>query len=143
MASCKGFLNHKEELRVDSAKESKEYVLQFPLASITAPVLIDNIFYDFDKATLTPASTKSLDELVGLLEGESERYHRAERALRLQGQCRIQQAIVSAPCPVGGQLSDSPRHREGAPYPCGIWQGATKESPQETHREISLAQGGR
>ena len=67
MASCKGFLNHKEELRVDSAKESKEYVLQFPLASITAPVLIDNIFYDFDKATLTSASTKSLDELVGLL----------------------------------------------------------------------------
>ena len=67
MASCKGFLNHKEELRVDSAKESKEYVLQFPLASITAPVLIDNIFYDFDKARLTPASTKSLDELVGLL----------------------------------------------------------------------------
>ena len=53
MASCKGFLNHKEELRVDSAKESKEYVLQFPLASITAPVLIDNIFYDFDKATLS------------------------------------------------------------------------------------------
>lgn len=67
MASCKGFLNHKEELKVDSAKESKEYVLQFPLASITAPVLIDNIFYDFDKATLTPASTKALDELVGLL----------------------------------------------------------------------------
>ena len=28
MASCKGFLNHKEELRVDTAKESKEYVLQ-------------------------------------------------------------------------------------------------------------------
>ena len=67
MASCKGFLNHKEELRVDSAKESKEYVLQFPLASITAPVLIDNIFYDFDKATLRPESTKALDELVKLL----------------------------------------------------------------------------
>ena len=48
-------------------KESKEYVLQFPLASISAPVLIDNIFYDFDKATLTPASTKALDELVTLL----------------------------------------------------------------------------
>ena len=68
MASCKGFLNHKEELRVDTAKESKEYVLQFPLASITAPVLIDNIFYDFDKATLTPASTKALDELTSLLQ---------------------------------------------------------------------------
>lgn len=67
MASCKGFLNHKEEIRVDSAKESKEYTLQFPLASITAPVLIDNIFYDFDKATLTANSTKALDELVNLL----------------------------------------------------------------------------
>lgn len=67
MASCKGYLNHKEELRVDSAKESKEYVLQFPLASITAPVLIDNIFYDFDKATLTEASTTALDQLVTLL----------------------------------------------------------------------------
>ena len=71
MASCKGFLNHKEELRIDSAKESKEYVLQFPLASISAPVLIDNIFYDFDKATLTPASTQALDKLVALLKENS------------------------------------------------------------------------
>ena len=71
MASCKGFLNHKEELRIDSAKESKEYVLQFPLASISAPVLIDNIFYDFDKATLTPASTQALDKLVALLRENS------------------------------------------------------------------------
>ena len=71
MASCKGFLNHKEELRIDSAKESKEYVLQFPLASISAPVLIDNIFYDFDKATLTPASTQALDKLAALLKENS------------------------------------------------------------------------
>ena len=71
MASCKGFLNHKEELRIDSAKESKEYVLQFPLASISVPVLIDNIFYDFDKATLTPASTQALDKLVALLKENS------------------------------------------------------------------------
>lgn len=71
MASCKGFLSHKEELRIDSAKESKEYVLQFPLASISAPVLIDNIFYDFDKATLTPASTQALDKLVALLKENS------------------------------------------------------------------------
>jgi len=67
LASCKGFLNHKEELHVEKTDDSKEYVLQFPLASITAPVLIDNIFYDFDKATLRPESTKALDELVKLL----------------------------------------------------------------------------
>lgn len=67
LATCKGFLNHKEELRVKPAEESEEYVMQFPLASITAPVLIDNIFYDFDKATLRPESTAALDELVKLL----------------------------------------------------------------------------
>ena len=67
LGTCKGFLNHKEELRVDSVKESQEYVLQFPLASITAPVLIDNIFYDFDKATLRPESTVALDNLISLL----------------------------------------------------------------------------
>jgi outer membrane protein OmpA-like peptidoglycan-associated protein len=67
LGTCKGFLNHKEQLRVDTVSTSEEYVLQFPLASITAPVLIDNIFYDFDKATLRPESTKSLDELIALL----------------------------------------------------------------------------
>lgn len=61
LGTCKGFLNHKEQLRVEPVTESTEYVLQFPLASITAPVLIDNIFYDFDKATLRPESTTALD----------------------------------------------------------------------------------
>ncbi|MBR1463565.1 MAG: OmpA family protein [Prevotella sp.] len=68
LASCRGFLNHKEELRVEPVTESEEYTLQFPLASIRVPVLIDNIFYDFDKATLRPESAASLDELVKLLE---------------------------------------------------------------------------
>jgi len=67
LGTCKGFLNHKEQLRVEPVEESQEYVLQFPLASITAPVLIDNIFYDFDKATLRPESAKALDSLVTLL----------------------------------------------------------------------------
>ena len=67
LGTCKGFLNHKEELRVDTATVSHEYVLQFPLANISAPVLIDNIFYDFDKATLRPESQTALDELVKLL----------------------------------------------------------------------------
>lgn len=67
LATCKGFLNHKEELRVEPVQESKEYVLQFPLASIRVPVLIDNIFYDFDKYSLRPESTAALDELVKLL----------------------------------------------------------------------------
>ena len=67
LGTCKGFLNHQEELRVDTVDSSQEYVLQFPLASITAPVMIDNIFYDFDKATLRPESEEALDKLVELL----------------------------------------------------------------------------
>ncbi len=67
LGTCKGYLNHKEQLKVDTVQESEEYVLQFPLASITAPVLIENIFYDFDKATLRPESTEALDKLIALL----------------------------------------------------------------------------
>ena len=67
LATCKGYLNHQEQLRVEPVTKSEEYVLQFPLANISAPVLIENIFYDFDKATLRPESATALDELVRLL----------------------------------------------------------------------------
>lgn len=67
LATCDGFLNHKEEINIGSVKESKEYTLQFPLASIAAPVLIDNIFYDLNKASLRPESATALDKLVTLL----------------------------------------------------------------------------
>ena len=67
LGTCKGYLNHQQQLRVEPASESCDTVLQFPLASIMAPVLIDNIFYDFDRATLRPESKTSLDELVKLL----------------------------------------------------------------------------
>ena len=67
MASCKGYLNHQEQLRVSPVTASEEYVLQFPLYDISAPVLIENIFYDFDKATLRPESSVALDSLVDLL----------------------------------------------------------------------------
>lgn len=68
LATCKGFLNHKEEISIKPSAESQDHVLQFPLASIRVPVLIDNIFYDFDKYTLRAESTAALDELVKLLE---------------------------------------------------------------------------
>ena len=68
LATCKGFLNHKEEISIKPSAESQDHVLQFPLASIRVPVLIDNIFYDFDKYTLCAESTAALDELVKLLE---------------------------------------------------------------------------
>ena len=56
-----------EEIKVSPVEASKEHTLQFPLAGLHVPVLIDNIFYDFDKATLRPESEKALNELVKLL----------------------------------------------------------------------------
>ena len=67
LGTCKGYLNHEEQIRVEPSKKSEEYVLQFPLANISAPVLIENIFYDFNKATLRPESKQALDQLVELL----------------------------------------------------------------------------
>ena len=67
LATCKGYLNHKEELRIPTSNLPKEHVLQFPLAPLRVPVLIDNIFYDFDKYTLRDESKTALDELVKLL----------------------------------------------------------------------------
>ncbi|MCQ2051244.1 MAG: OmpA family protein [Bacteroidaceae bacterium] len=68
LGTHKGYLNYKQELESDSADADREYVLQFPLSSISKPVLIDNIFFDFGAATLRPESGKSLLELVRLLE---------------------------------------------------------------------------
>ena len=68
LGTCKGYLNAMQELTTDSTEGNMEYQLDFALASITKPVLIDNIFYEYDKATLTAESAASLDELVGLLE---------------------------------------------------------------------------
>jgi outer membrane protein OmpA-like peptidoglycan-associated protein/tetratricopeptide (TPR) repeat protein len=68
LASCKGFLNHQEEVRAQlNPKESRDTTLQFALANISAPTLIDNIFYDFDRATLRDSSKTALDKLVVLL----------------------------------------------------------------------------
>ena len=64
LATCEGYLNVRNELSVVPVQESQEHVLQFPLPPINIPVLIDNIFYEFDKATLTPESTDALDKLV-------------------------------------------------------------------------------
>ena len=69
LGTCKGYLNVKNEIRVDveDEEESHEYTLQFPLPPINVPVLIDNIFYEFDRADLTPESTEALDKLVDMM----------------------------------------------------------------------------
>ena len=51
----------------DIAEEDAEYGIDFILASIQKPQVIENIFYDFDKATLRPESKAALDEMAQML----------------------------------------------------------------------------
>lgn len=68
MAGCRGYLNGKQEFMSDTAEVDAEYVVDFVLASVTKPVILENIFYDFDKATLRPESEEALDrELITIL----------------------------------------------------------------------------
>lgn len=67
LAGAKGYLNAKQEFTSDTAEEDATYDVDFILASITKPVVIDNIFYDFDRATLRPESTAALDEMAQVL----------------------------------------------------------------------------
>ena len=67
LAGAKGYLNAKQEFTSDIAEEDADYAVDFILSSITKPVVIDNIFYDFDKATLRPESQTALDEMAQVL----------------------------------------------------------------------------
>ena len=67
LATCKGYLNFRNTLHADSLEVEHQHVLQFPLPSINVPVLVRNVFYEFDKADLTPESTAALDRLTTML----------------------------------------------------------------------------
>lgn len=67
MAGARGFLNARQEFTTDTAQTDAEYGIDFMLASLSKPNIVENIFYDFDKATLRPESQQALDELAQLL----------------------------------------------------------------------------
>lgn len=67
MAGAKGFLNAKQEFTADNAEEDAEYGVDFILASINKPVVIENVFYDFDRADLRPETKTALDEMAQML----------------------------------------------------------------------------
>lgn len=67
LAGAEGYLNVKQEFESDDAEEDAEYGVDFILAAINKPQVVENIFYDFDKATLRDESKTALDELVTML----------------------------------------------------------------------------
>ena len=66
-AGAPGYLSLKQEFESDSAEEDAEYAIDFTLAAINKPQVVENIFYDFDKATLRPESKAALDEMAQML----------------------------------------------------------------------------
>lgn len=68
MGSAPGYLNQKQTLSVPNEEKNQTFYIDFHLASISKSILIENIFYDYDKATLRPESEKALVELIILLQ---------------------------------------------------------------------------
>ena len=67
MASARGYLNQNFELKTGPEEKNETYIVDFFLSPISKPVVIENIFYDFDKATLRPESKEALDEMIKVL----------------------------------------------------------------------------
>jgi peptidoglycan-associated lipoprotein len=67
MASAQGYLNQNFELKTGPEEKNETYIVDFFLSPIYRPVVIENIFYDFDKATLRPESKKALDEVIKMM----------------------------------------------------------------------------
>jgi peptidoglycan-associated lipoprotein len=68
MASAPQYLNQNIELRTDSDEKDETYYVDFYLAPLMKPTVIENIFYEFDKATLLPESEEALNELIKILD---------------------------------------------------------------------------
>ncbi|MBQ0030399.1 MAG: OmpA family protein [Bacteroidales bacterium] len=96
LGNCRGYLNRKETVATEDLEDSKNFNVNMQLASISKPVGLDNIFFEFGKATLTKESDKSLDKLVALLNdnpnitieigAHTDRVGSAEGNLELSGQ---------------------------------------------------------
>lgn len=67
LAGAKCYLNQKQEFASDSTMEDANYWVEFILPSISKPSVVENIFYDYDKADLRPESKTALNELIAVL----------------------------------------------------------------------------
>jgi len=67
LASSRGYLNQKNTVSSQGLTDSKTFTVNFQLSAISRPVELENIFYEFGKWELTPASEKGLQVLVKIL----------------------------------------------------------------------------
>jgi peptidoglycan-associated lipoprotein len=67
MAGAPDYLNQNVELKTDPDEKDETYYVDFYLSPIHKPTVVENIFYDYDKATLRPESKEALDEIIRVL----------------------------------------------------------------------------
>lgn len=68
LASAPDHLNTRMKLTTEKINRDSIYFVDFILTPINKPVVLENIFFDFDKSTLRADSKEGLDELIELLE---------------------------------------------------------------------------
>ena len=67
LATSRGYLNAKEQWNTYNLKDSKTYTMDFVLSPISRPVKMENVFYEFGRWDITPATETELLKLVKLL----------------------------------------------------------------------------
>lgn len=67
LGSAKDHLNTKMTLKTADIKRDSTYLVDFILTPINKPVVLENIFFDFDKSDLKPEAKKDLNGLIELL----------------------------------------------------------------------------
>ena len=67
LAACEGYMNYRHTLFIPKDAGNIDTTLQFPLPSVSIPVLVRNVFYAFNKADILPQSLPALDRLTALL----------------------------------------------------------------------------
>ena len=104
MASARGYLNQNFELKTGPEEKNETYIVDFFLSPISKPVVIENIFYDFDKATLRPESKKALDEMIKMLNDNPN------VTIELGAHTDRKRTVGAAASTVGCRLSDCRRN---------------------------------
>ena len=144
LAGAKGYLNAKQEFTSDIAEEDAAYDVDFILSSITKPVVIDNIFYDFDKATLRPESKTALDEMAQVLRdnpnvtiemaSHTDRIGSDEYNIRLSS--RRAQSVIDYLISVGIDARRLQSQGYGKSRPKTITKKLAREYPQFTEGQV-------
>ena len=68
LANAPEHLNTRMQLKTVTLNKDSTYFVDFILTPINKPVVLENIFFEFDKATLLPESKEELDGLIELLD---------------------------------------------------------------------------